>query len=133
MPQRPALPHFPSEGGASSPERQTRTGEGQLCTVLRHRHGPRWQPGPRISVWPLVGTWAMDIDRDPFCCRTTEPDMGLDLTMASSGSTGYSHQGTHVQLFLTTLESPVPALFIAYKPFPFYRSTTELAHCSEAF
>jgi len=73
-------------------------GYGQLFAALRHQHDPRSQPRPGTSSWPFMVTWARDNDTDSGCCRVTDPDMvlcgcmGLDLTIASGGSTGYSHQ-----------------------------------------
>lgn len=41
---------------------------GQLCTVLRHQHGPRQQPRPGTSARPLVVT-------EPCCCTLTWPSL----------------------------------------------------------
>lgn len=45
----------------------------------------------QISKWPLVAMRAMDINTDPHCGRTTQPDMvlgssfGQNATMTLSG------------------------------------------------
>lgn len=84
----------------------------QLCIALGHHHGPRQHPSPGISAWPLLVTRAPDINTDPCCFRTTNPDMALsvsmgrDLTMAVGGSAGYLRQASPLHLML-----PVPPLF----------------------
>lgn len=58
--------------------------------TLRFPHSFQWYPRPRTCALPLVITQATDIDSDPSCNRTIEPDMaigsllGQDLTMVSS-------------------------------------------------
>lgn len=54
------------------------------------QHVSLWQHGPQISTWSLVAiqirdtawpwvvTQATDIDTDPSCSRTTDPDMALE-------------------------------------------------------
>lgn len=48
------------------------------------------------SAWSLLVTWASDINADPGCDTTTNPDtvsgssLGPDVTTASDGSTGHS-------------------------------------------
>lgn len=74
-------------------------------------------------------SWAMDINRDPCCCRDMNPDMALDsslgwdITLASLGSKGYSNQGIPY--------SPVLLLFVVPKPFCFSLSPISLPYtCS---
>lgn len=68
------------------------------------------------SVWPLVGTWAMDINTDYCWGRTTKTDMalgsrpGLDVTMVLG-----SKLATHISLFLTTFASSVLPLSKAHE------------------
>ncbi|KAL6036658.1 hypothetical protein STEG23_005376 [Scotinomys teguina] len=64
--------------------------------TLRHQHGPRCQPRPLASVWPLVVTGPKDINSDPGCGRSqTYLDIALgsmsgpDNVMALGGSTGH--------------------------------------------
>lgn len=65
--------------------------------MLEYHHGPKWQPRPGTSSWPLVVIWPMNIDTDPYCCTAIDPAMALpsitgqDFTVASGGITGYSH------------------------------------------
>lgn len=58
----------------------------QLCAVLEHQHGPRWQPRPGTSAWPLVVALSTKIYPDPCCCMATEPGMAL------SARAGCSHK-----------------------------------------
>lgn len=44
----------------------------QIDTV---KYGHRLWPRPRASMWPLVATWAMNINTDPGFRRTMNPDM----------------------------------------------------------
>lgn len=61
---------------ASSPECRHiwRRGKGQL----RYQYG---QPSPGMSPWPVVVTWAMDINKDLCCGRATDLDMALGNSM----------------------------------------------------
>ena len=54
-------------------------GQGQLSMALGHQRG---------FTWPLVVTWPTDIYIDPYCGRTTVPD----ITIASGASAGFSCQ-----------------------------------------
>lgn len=73
-------------------------GRGQLITVLRHQHGFSRQPSPQTFTWSLMITRALDINVDPSCSKTMEPDtvlggsLGPDIPMASGGSTSHSGQ-----------------------------------------
>ncbi|KAK7821257.1 hypothetical protein U0070_000203 [Myodes glareolus] len=64
-------------------------------TAPGHTHEHRLWPRPRARLWPLVATWAMDINTDPDCESTTDLDMvlghtpGSDVTMAPGGSSGH--------------------------------------------
>lgn len=55
-------------------------------------------------MWPLVLTWATDINTDPLCFQAMDPDTapssstGWDITMTSG--TG---QAAHITLFLTII------------------------------
>lgn len=64
-------------------------GRGRLSTVLGHPCVLRQQPRPRTLVWPLVATWASDINTDPGCHRTMDlaPSCkhGPECHMASGG------------------------------------------------
>ena len=46
----------------------------------------------QASMWPLVSPWAMDINTDPGCSRTIDPDMflsrspGPNVTMDPGGN-----------------------------------------------
>ena len=40
-------------------------------------HGHRLQPRLQASMQPLVAAWATDINTDPGCGRTMDPDMVL--------------------------------------------------------
>lgn len=61
-------------------------------TGVTHSRDLRWQPRPLTSAWPWVVIQTMDINIDPSCNRTKEPDtalsgsLGQDVTMASGGS-----------------------------------------------
>lgn len=50
----------PARPRASVSERQ-----GYVRAALGHQHGPRKQPRPGTSTWPLMVTRVMDIDTDP--------------------------------------------------------------------
>lgn len=75
--------------GQLSQDTQARGG-GQLCTLLRHQHGPK----QGMYTWPLLVT-------NHHCCRDMEPDMilcgsmGQYLTMALCGTTDYSYQAIY--------------------------------------
>lgn len=49
-------------------------------------------------MWPMMASWAININTNPGCGRTTDPDMvrgsspGLDVTMIPSDSTGHQDQ-----------------------------------------
>lgn len=67
-------------------------GWGQLSTV------PMVAVQTRVISWPCLVIWAWDINTDPSCHRTIDPDMatsssmGLDVPVASGGSAGHSDQ-----------------------------------------
>lgn len=75
---------------ASFPKILRQGGGGQLCTLLRHQHGPK----QGMYTWPLLVT-------NHHCCRDMEPDMilcgsmGQYLTMALCGTTDYSYQAIY--------------------------------------
>lgn len=48
---------------------------------LRLQHGYRWQPKTWASLWPLMVTWAMDINIDPSCRGTKDPDVILGSSL----------------------------------------------------
>ena len=45
--------------------------------ALRYQYGNRLWPRPRPSTWLLVATWARDINTDPSCDGTMDPEMVL--------------------------------------------------------
>lgn len=51
-------------------------------TAPGHTYEHRLWPRPRARLWPLVATWAMNINTDPDCERTTDLDMVLGHTLA---------------------------------------------------
>lgn len=53
--------------------------QSHLCTVLGHWHGPRWQPRSGMSSWLLVVIRGVEINTDPCCCITMDPDMALSM------------------------------------------------------
>lgn len=75
-----AHPNWPDSGGA---------------TALRSQHGHRLQHRSWASTWPLVATWAREINTNSGCHRTMDPDMVLNcslvqvVTIASGGCVGY--------------------------------------------
>lgn len=87
---------------------------GQLSVVLKHQHGFRHQPRHRTSAWPLVLTQASDINTDPGCKRTPDPDMAthgsisLDVIMASGGSSGHLDQ--HILPWQHSPQTPIWSL-----------------------
>ena len=64
--------------------------------ALMCQHGHRLQPRLWASLWPLVAPQTVDINIDPGCGRTMDPDMvlincpGLDVILVPGGSTGHS-------------------------------------------
>lgn len=52
------------------------------------KHGPRWWSRPQESAWPSMVTGATNINTDPDCGKTKNPDTapncipGLDVTTA---------------------------------------------------
>lgn len=58
---------------------------GSMASGHQYDHG-LW---PQMSVWPLIATWATDINIDPGCHRTMDSDTvlgsspGLDFTSPS--------------------------------------------------
>lgn len=73
--------------------------------MLENQHGLWWYPRPGTSRWSLLVTWASDINTDPDCDMTTNPDMasghsmGPNVTTASGGGTGHSDQHVLQQEF----------------------------------
>lgn len=55
-------------------------------------------PTTQASMWPMMASWAININTNPGCGRTTDPDRvrgsspGLDVTMIPSDSTGHQDQ-----------------------------------------
>lgn len=47
------------------------------CSKTVHRHQLWLIHRPRTSTWPLVVTWALDVDTDPDCSRIMDPDVVL--------------------------------------------------------
>lgn len=100
------------------------------CTAVGHQHGPRLQPIPGMSAWPLVVTWATDIDTNRCHCMTMDPDvtvsssLGRDF-MASDGGAGYSQQAIPRLSRPTSLHSAqiILLLFLSHLHHT-------LAHCS---
>jgi hypothetical protein len=76
---QPALLCCPGEvwGPLSRVLQPVRVWASSAQPALGHHRSPRQQPRPGTSTWPLVVTWAMDIDRDPCCCIATNLDMAL--------------------------------------------------------
>ena len=104
-----------------------------LCSslVLRHPQGLWWQSRPWTCPWPLVVIWATDIDTDPSCSRTMEPDMvlgdssGQDLTMASSHLLVSHNCRVPCSTFLQYMNPQLLFLFhfsTTYSIFPIYPS-----------
>ena len=56
------------------------------------QHCHRWQSRTWASLWPLVATWAMNINTDPSCGRTTDPDMVLGHHHGLGCQAGCPHQ-----------------------------------------
>lgn len=59
---------------------------------------PGSSPRPRMPTWPLVVTWTIGIDTDPFCCIRAKDQAvalscskGQDFTMTSGDRAGCSH------------------------------------------
>lgn len=71
----------------------------------------------------------MDIDKDPCCCMTKDPDTVLsskvskDITMVSGGP-----QTTHIKLLLSTFVSSDSPPFIVLHLFCFSFSPISLLH-----
>lgn len=108
MNESPALPH-------SHPRCQlspNSCNQSQLYRASWEMSGPSPE-NSRQGVWLILHS----PQTDPCCCWAMDPAMALggstgqDLTVVLDGITGYSHQSV-----LTTLESPVPPLFIAPHP-----------------
>ena len=82
-----------AQGGTISHLDQHGSSDG---TVLGYQQGHRLWARRWASVWPLVATWATNINTDPGCCRARDMALssssGLDNTMPLGGSTGSSHQ-----------------------------------------
>lgn len=88
-------PHHPiADEGCGEPPCTPATGVSS--TVLYQARGGagsaqchRWQCRSGTSAWPLIVTWAWDINTDFSCHRPTDPDMtpgdslGLDVPLAS--------------------------------------------------
>lgn len=100
-------------------------GEGwdQLCTALKHKHGPRWQTRQGTSTWSLA-------IRDLCCCRYIDPDMAFDGSMSQDLTMALvALPATHFRLFLTHLQLSFSSL--CTHPCPFLPSLYHLlAHLS---
>lgn len=104
-------------------------GPGPVGSVApRHQHRLRWLPSLRTSVWPLVVTWATDINTDTSCSKTTDPDFAL------LGSTGHMASGQRRQRRPVTSacsspqgEVPQHKIHFASLSFPFLHQI--FAHC----
>ena len=49
--------------------------------VLRHQGVLRWLTRPQSATWLLVVTGTTDIGSDPGCCRVTDADMALSISL----------------------------------------------------
>lgn len=81
--------------------------------ALRYPHGHRLGSRPWASMWPLVATWAIDINIDSGYLRTVNhaivPDSSLGpyVTMAPDGNAGHLYQnGPHSSLALRYQHGP---------------------------
>lgn len=70
-------------------------GQGQLSILLRPKHGLRWQPRPGTSAWFLVVIQATDINKDPVCNWTMDPDMTLGSSMGPNAMVALSSNSGH--------------------------------------
>jgi hypothetical protein len=78
----------------------------QFCTALRHHHFPGGQLRLVISVWSLMIT-------DPFCCKAANLEVTLMAAYARTPPwSQVASLGTHIRLFLTTLNFSFLPLFI---------------------
>ena len=85
--------------------------------VLRHQHGLRLWPRPQVSVWPLVVSWVTNINIEPDCGRTGDPDMvlgsspGLDVTSPWSQ---VAVQDTQIGMAPVAAKQQTPGIGIAF-------------------
>lgn len=90
-------------------------GQGQFSIALGHQRGPKQQPRPGMSKWPLVVTWAQISTQTP---ADTGPQTQTCLSMAAGAkyltmALGDSIDYTH-QVFLTTHSSTFLSLLSLY-------------------
>ncbi|KAL6044857.1 hypothetical protein STEG23_017028, partial [Scotinomys teguina] len=90
-------------------------------TALGHQHDYRLWPKPQASMWPLVATWATDINTDPGYGRTMNPNMVLssglyfEFTRAPGDNSGHSDQhGTCGSVALRLQQDPEFLKFILH-------------------
>lgn len=69
-------------------------------TAHRHHHGFSPQHRLQTTTWPLVVTWAMDINTDPSYSRTLDPDIALSSVMNHSGPSRRSNPESEPFLIL---------------------------------
>lgn len=67
-------------------------------TAQGHQHGFRQKHRPYISTWPLLVTWATNINTDPGCSRSMDPDMAQSDTTWISPWLQEPVQATHINM-----------------------------------
>ncbi|KAL6086256.1 hypothetical protein STEG23_002988, partial [Scotinomys teguina] len=82
------------------------------CVFLRPQHGHMWWSRTQAFLWPVVATWAMDINTDPNWEGTMDTGTDLcsslsqDVTMVLGGSIDHSdwhHSGCRMPNLLRDL------------------------------